>query len=221
MRIIKIKCLARSYIWWLDIYRDIESIGKSCELCFKNSSNPPRSTLHTWDWPDGPNHRVHADFLGPVTGKMYLIIVDAYSKWVDIKEMKNITAESTIKAFKEHFSTWGLPFKLDTDNGPTFTSQTFKLFTSRNGIRHIKTPQYHPASNGAAENAVKTLKSKFELLRIENDSHEALMKYLFYCRSTPHCTTGVSPAELQCKGKFRTRLDFLRSEVAERVYKNS
>ena len=120
--------------------------------------------------------------------------------------MANITAEKTIDAFREYISTWGLPVKVVTDNGPTFTSEMFANFLKKNGIKHIKTPPYHPASNGAAENAVKTFKTKFKLLIKEGmPRKEALSKYLFHYRSSPHCTTGVSPAELQIGQKFRTR----------------
>lgn len=46
---------------------------------------------------------------------------------------------------------------------------------------------------------VKTFKDKFILLMSENgkDKQDALVKFLFHYRSSPHCTTGVSPAELQ------------------------
>lgn len=67
MGIVKMKSLARSYMWWPLMDKQIESIAKSCKLCLENAGNPPRSILHVWDWPEGPNHRVHADFCGPVT----------------------------------------------------------------------------------------------------------------------------------------------------------
>ena len=34
------------------------------------------------------------------------------SKWVDIHEMHNITADSTIEVFRDYFSTWGIPVKV-------------------------------------------------------------------------------------------------------------
>lgn len=46
----------------------------------------------------GPNHRLHADLLRPIEGIMYLIIIDLYSKWVDVKEIPDITMERAIKA---------------------------------------------------------------------------------------------------------------------------
>ena len=147
-----------------NIDKDIELIGKECLLCLENSSNPPRAVFHVWDWPDKPKDRVHADFLGPVEGQMYLIIVDAHSKWVEIKVMKDVTASTTIEALKEYLVNWGIPFKLVTDNGPTFTSSEFADFMNRLGVKHILVAPDHPASNGLAENAVRSFKDKFEIL---------------------------------------------------------
>lgn len=217
MGIIRMKAIARSYIWWPGVDNEIAEVGKQCSLCLESAPNPPRAELHPWNWPDAPNERIHIDFLGPVDGKMYLAIIDAHSKWVDIKQMPNITADTTIAALREYFATWGIPTKIVSDNGPTFCSKTFQNFIMMNGIHHIRTPPYHPASNGAAENCVRTFKDKFKLLCQQFSPSEALTKYLFHYRSTPHCTTGVSPAELQLNRKFKTRWDLLRMRVGERV----
>lgn len=91
---------------------------------------------------------------------MYLVITDAYSKWIDIKEMTNITTENTIKMLRDYFCTWGLPFLLVTDNGPSFTADLFKDFVTKNSVIHIRTAPYHPASNGAAENAVRRVSER-------------------------------------------------------------
>lgn len=62
----------------------------------------------------------------------------------------------------------------------------------------------------AAENAVRSFKNKFKLLLKSGMSrHEALCKFSFYYRATPHCTANCSPAELQIGQKFRTKLDLL------------
>ncbi|XP_043478167.1 uncharacterized protein K02A2.6-like [Leptopilina heterotoma] len=221
MGIVRMKSIARSYIWWPGLDNDIENMGKTCVACLENANNPPRVTLHPWNWPEGPNHRLHVDFLGPVEGDMYIVIIDAFSKWIEVKKMKNITAPETIRVLKEYFGVWGLPLKLVSDNGPTFTSQSFLEFIKMNGIIHVKTAPYHPSTNGAAENLVKTFKEKFILLMSENgkDKQDALVKFLFHYRSSPHCTTGVSPAELQLGRKLRTRWDLLKTEIRERVIK--
>lgn len=221
MGIVRMKALARSYVWWPRIDHDIESIIRKCETCLINSKdNPPKSELHVWEWPEAPNERIHVDFLGPLGNQMYIAIIDSHSKWIDIREMKNITTESTIDVLRDYFSTWGIPLRLVSDNGPAFCSELFKKFVTNNGIQHVRTAPYHPASNGAAENTVKTFKNKFKLLLKDGLSKkEALAKYLFHYRSSPHCTTGVSPAELQIGRKLRTRWDLLKVGVGETVMK--
>lgn len=112
-----------------------------------------------------------------------------------------------------------MPEVVVTDNGPSFKSIQFVSFLKDNGITLVNSPPYHPASNGAAENAVKTFKNKFKML-IESgmSRHESLFMYLYrYYRSTPHCTTGCTPAELQIGRKFPTRLDLLRKKVHKNV----
>lgn len=218
--IVKMKALARSLVWWHSIDKDIENLVKSCELCQQDSNSPPRSILHTWPWPNGPNERIHLDFCGPVEGNMYLVSVDAYSKWVEIREVPNITAATTVKMLKEYISVWGIPNEIVSDNGPAFIADEFELFLIRNNIKHVLSPPYHPASNGIAENSVKSFKSHFKKLVKSNSRHDALHKYLLFSRSTPHCTTGVSPAELQLGRKIRTRLDIIDAVARKRVEYN-
>ena len=102
------KALARSYIWWPKIDQDIEGIVKKCESCLRYAKNPNKAMLHVWEYPDGPNERLHTYFLGPVKGKWYMVIIDAYSKWIDVKHTRDLSAESAVKAFREYFSVWGL-----------------------------------------------------------------------------------------------------------------
>lgn len=218
--VVRMKAMARSYFWWPGLDVEIENVSKSCELYLKNASNPPRAELHVCPWPEGPNHRIHADFMGPIEGKMFMVIIDAFSKWIDIRHMSNITTESTIAYFRDYFASWGLSLKLVTDNGPAYTSSEFEQFMSENGIHHIRTAPYHPASNGAAKNAVKTFKNKYKLLLKENMScQEAIAKYLFHYRTTVHTTTGCSPAELQIGRPLRSRLDLIRPTLRESIEK--
>ena len=84
--------------------------------------------------------------------------MDARSKWLDVHLMQSITSANTIEKLHMVFATHGLPRKVVTDNGPSFTSEEFRTFVSKNGITHITTAPYHPSSNGLAERAVQTVK---------------------------------------------------------------
>ena len=87
-----------------------------------------------------------------------------------------------------------------------------------NGVRHIRTAPYHPASNGAAERLVQTVKQAIRAGNQEGTSIEkALAKFLLQYRSTPHPTTGVAPCELLLGRSLRTRLDLLKPDIGGRV----
>ena len=92
--------------------------------------------------------------------------------------MTSITSSKTIEKLRIIFANHGLPRKVVTDNGPSFTSEEFKSFMSGNCITHITTAPYHPSCNGLAERAVQTFKNG--LKRTQGVSiQERLSKFLF------------------------------------------
>ena len=56
---------------------------------------PAVTPLQPWEWTQRPWSRVHMDHAGPFCGKMFLIIVDAYSKWTDAKVASSTTSYTT------------------------------------------------------------------------------------------------------------------------------
>lgn len=152
-------------------------------------------------------------------GQMFLVLVDAYSKWLEAHVMSSITAPVTTETLRGIFATHGLPDMIVTDNGPTFTSEVFKEFMVKNGIRHVCSAPYHPASNGLAERAVGTLKEG--LKKMSGRSLETkLSRFLFQYRITPHTVTGVPPAEMLLGRRPKSHLDLLRPDVGARVVRS-
>ena len=98
---------------------------------------------------------------------MLLVVIDAYSKWVEAIPMGLTSAALTIVQLRKLFAQFGLPTTLVSDNGPQFTAQEFEDFCSSNAIRHIRVTPYHPSSNGLAERAVRVVK---EGLKKQNTS---------------------------------------------------
>ena len=176
------------------------------------------ASLHAWEYPAGPWERIHIDFAGPLDGKMYLVVVDAYSKWLDVEMMSSSKAGPTIAKLRRLFAVHGLPHVVVSDNGPNFASEEFKLFLKKNGIRQMFTAPYHPASNGQVERMVRTFKESFKTLK-EGDAELRLSRLLFKYRITPHTTTGCSPAELLMGRKLRSALTLLKPDLGARVQK--
>ena len=96
---------------------------------------------------------------------MYLIVIDAHSKWPEVVEMTTTTSHKTITELQRLFSMYGIPTQLVSDNGPQFTSEEFTSFMKRNGIKHIRSAPYHPSTNGTAERFVQTFKKAMKASR--------------------------------------------------------
>ena len=60
--ICSMKAIARSFMWWPGLDREIELVVKSCTVCQNVRSLPPKVPLHPWKWPSRPFQRVHIDF---------------------------------------------------------------------------------------------------------------------------------------------------------------
>ena len=76
----KMKLVARGFVWWPSIDKEIEQLFKSCDACLSVQYASSRSPVHPWSWPSQPWQCVHVDFAGPLFSKTYLLVVDRYSK---------------------------------------------------------------------------------------------------------------------------------------------
>ena len=149
---------------------------------------------------------------------MFLVMVDARSKWPEVFLMTQTTASKTIALLRQTFAAYGLPDQVVTDNGPQFTSDEFGSFLKSQGIKHVRSAPYHPASNGLAERFVQSLKQALNASKDDGRSLEhRLHDYLLTYRSTPHATTAVSPASLFLHRSLRTTFDLLRPNTESRV----
>lgn len=212
----RMKALARSYVWWPKMDQDVENLVKVCSTCQEQRHNPAVAPLHPWDWPDRPWKRLHVDYAGPYLGKMFFVIVDAHSKWMDVYPLNSATSATTIECLRSSFSTHGLPEVLVSDNGPCFISLEFQEFVQKNGILHVTSAPYHASSNGLAERAVQTFKEMMDKCPAGSIKTK-VARVLFSYRTTPQTTTGLSPAELLMGRKLRCTLDLMHPDLKQEV----
>ena len=207
----RMKSLARLHIWWPDIDSTIEAHTKSCIGCATAGRDPTRVPLHQWELPLRPWQRVHVDFAGPFKGKMWLLLIDSFSKWPEVVEMNDTNATSTINKLKHIFASHGLPEQIVSDNGPQFTAKDFKDYCSSCGILHKTTAPYHPRSNGEVERLVETFKNSVQKANpiSRTEIQDCVTNFLARYRATPHSVTGQTPSELLNGRRLRTLLDLL------------
>jgi len=63
-----------------------------------------KATTHPWEVPKLSWHRLHVDFTGPYMDSMFLVVVDAFSKWIEIVVRNTITLSATIEKLQDIFA---------------------------------------------------------------------------------------------------------------------
>ena len=150
------------------------------------------------------------------SGKCFVILVDAHSKWPEVLVMNFARSQSTIEALhvRTLFGRYGLPKQLVSDNGLQFISSEFIHFPHSNGVKHFWSARCHPSSSSQAERFVQTLDRSFKASKNDGRSvSHRLAEFLVSFRTTPHATTNSSPGELFLKYSLWTRYDLLRSPM--------
>ena len=156
--------------------------------------------------------RIHIDYF-EYKNENFLLMVDSYSKWLEVEPIKKCNSDKTINCLRKWFSCYGLPKQLVSDNGPQFISEIFKQYMNENGINHLRTAAYHQSSNGQAERYVQTVKNGLRSNYISTspaDLESRLNSFLMAYRSMPHTTTGVTPSHRFLGRKINTRLDLIK-----------
>lgn len=92
----RMKALARSYVWWAKLDKEVEDTVKACATCQEHRNVLAPAPLHPWDWPDKPWNRIHVDYAGLFMGKMFYVLGDAHSKWMDVHPVNSATSAITI-----------------------------------------------------------------------------------------------------------------------------
>ena len=151
------KAIARTWIWWPKMDKEIEREIKLCSVCQNVRGSPPGALLIPWKWATRSFQRIHIDFCQKDTD-YFLAVVDSHFKWIEIQHMTSITTEKTINELCLIFAQHGLPEEVVSDNGPQFVSNEIAEFMHKNGIKHTLTPRYYPQSNGVTERAVRMVK---------------------------------------------------------------
>jgi transposase InsO family protein len=107
--------------------------------------------------PARPWQRIAADLM-EFKKVQYLVVVDYYSRYIELSKLENTSSASIINHLKSIMARHGVPEALVSDNGPQFSSKEFVLFAKDYGFSHVTSSPGHASGNGEVERAVRTVK---------------------------------------------------------------
>ena len=215
--IVRMKQRCREAVWWPGIDGDREAFVRDCAACIVSgkSARPVPGPLQPVPLPSGPWRKLALDFAGEFTAapahhRYLLVAMDFYTKWPEVALCGSGTSAAVIEFLTALFDRFGLVEEVVTDNGVQFTSSEFSDFLQSLGIRHSRTALYSPQANAEAERLNRVLKEGIKAALVEGKSFkEGVRQTLVAYRTTPHATTGVSPASLMLAFSVRTPLSML------------
>ena len=204
---------ARECLFWPRMSYDIKQYIQECDICRTYEISQPKETLMSHAIPSRPWERVGTDLFS-WQGKDYLITVDYYSNFWEIDFLANTSSQSVVNKLKAHFARYGSPVQLVSDNGPQFTSETFRKFTTTWDIEHLTSSPGNSQANGMAESAVKTAKRLLtKSHKAGSDPYLAMMDH----RNTPSQGLQTSPAQRLMNRRTRTLLPTAATLLQPRV----
>lgn len=213
----KTKARARQLFYWPGMSADITEIVSRCGTCEKFRRANRREPLRPHEVPKLPYFKVGVDILEHA-GRAYLILVDYYSHWLDIRPLAAKTSPQVINAMQDTFNIHGYPKELMADNMP-FASFECKKYYKKYGISlSTCSPHYH-RSNGLAEKAVGIGKNILKKSTSEGTDYRDLLREH---NNTPITGMEVSPAQILFSRCIRTRAPIttarLQPVVQEGIY---
>lgn len=198
----------RAKCWWPKLDEDVKKYVKTCKSCalVANPSRPEPMTRR--QLPMAPWVDVAIDFLGPLPTKEYvLVIIDYYSRYLEVEIMRSITAEATIERLDKIFTRLGFPRTITLDNAKQFVSSRFTEYCKDNGIYLNNTCPYWPQANGEVERQNRTLLKRLQIGHAQTGNWKSeLNQFLMLYYTTPHSVTNKTPSELMQGRTIRSKL---------------
>lgn len=197
----------RSKCWWPRMDEEVRRKVLSCRGCTLVSIPEKPEPMIRKELPDEAWSDIAVDFLGPMpTGEHLMVIIDYYSRYMEIEIMPTITATETVKRWDRIFTRLGYPRTILMDNGRQFVSKAVEEYCHLNGIKKMHTTPYWPQANGEVERQNRSILKRLRISHaLYGDWKHDLNCFLQMYYSTPHTTTGKTPSELMGR-QIRTKL---------------
>ncbi|KAJ8382942.1 hypothetical protein SKAU_G00037200 [Synaphobranchus kaupii] len=183
MGVEKSKNRARDLLFWPGMGKRVEAAVEACSICQERRSTKPKEPMLSHAIPERPRQVIGTD-LFTWNSQDYLVIVDYYSRFVELERLYSCTSSAVTTKLKAApaMAQHGIAESVISENGACYSLGEFRHFTETWGFTHTTTSPHYPQSNGLAEKTVQTAKRILYKAKAENkDPYLSLLEY----RNTP------------------------------------
>ena len=192
---------AEDSVYWPFMHRDITDHCETCRSCeaFRKpmpSHQAPLKNIST----SYPLQMVFADIaelpLTPSGHRYILVLVDHFSKHINLYAMKDQTAATVAKhIFEDFVREHGVPDTLHTDQGRQFESTLVNQSCAELGIKKTRSSPYHPQGAGIVERTNRVVKDQLAKTVTERGGcwDQYLKQVELAYNTAQHSSTGYTP----------------------------
>ena len=157
---------------WEYMRQHVKLFIQRCPCCQKMSMIKTAIAAHPFTTSTyTPMECLNIDFIGPFPdGGSVLVIVDTFTRWVELYPTPDATALSAATSLLSHFGRFGAPHQLRSDNGPHFVNLVIEHFLKLVGVDHCLTLAYSKQENAIVERFNKEINRHIRALTFDNSS---------------------------------------------------
>ena len=147
-----------------------------------------------------PLELLELDSVGPINitannNKYILTCIDHYTKHAMAYATERCDAKSVVDKIEQYCCTFGIPSRILTDNGTSFTAKAFKIFCETFGIKAETSTPYNPKNQGLVEKFNGTLSKMIATYNGDSDWDQYINLCVFAYNTAVHKSTKITPHE--------------------------
>lgn len=205
----------RERVWWPCMDNDVGNMVQECAGCAAVSRQHPPEPMLRKEIPDRAWQEIAIDFFSAKECATFLVLVDYFSRYLKVVEMKGTTAGKTIEALEAVFNEQTYPETIRSDNGPPFAGQEFADYCRSKNIRLIRTIPYWPQMNGLVERQNQGILRALRIAKATNsDWRKAIKDYVYMYNTSPHSVTDKAPMELMTGRPVKDLLPSFKTDAS-------